>query len=272
MCAGLGGREQNTDGHRPRAALAEHVRLFDLEAVDAPARVRAPTHAHVGHAATLHPRGGPHVELPSGSLLEGAHEVFPGGVRVGVLFDEELDGLLELARAQIKFRLPEHRGGFAVDDVAVGRLRGGEVRDLLPDGGCAFGHVGQVRERFGSEVEELPGVVLRHQRLNRLVGHEGGEAFLQPQVVEPAHRDEVAEPLVRGLVQHRLGAGGDVCGGRVGGEEHAVLAQEGRARVLHAAVGELRQEHEVVLREGELVAEVAPEELQALAVQAEDFL
>src|SRR5256886_9654917 len=37
-------------------------------------------------------------------------------------------------------------------------------------------------------------------------GGEGGERLLQPQVVPPAHGDQVAEPHVRHLVQDQLGA------------------------------------------------------------------
>jgi hypothetical protein len=54
------------------------------------------------------------------------------------------------------------------------------------------------------------------------------------------------------------------------GKQHALLVQEGRAGVLHAAVGKLGQQHQVVFREREFAREVALEIRGRLAVQAQD--
>ena len=69
-----------------------------------------------------------------------------------------------------------------------------------------------------------------------LVGHPGGERLVEPQVVPPDHRHQVAEPLVRELVRDHLG---DALlhrqrrGRRVEQQRH--LAEGDRARVLHRA-------------------------------------
>jgi hypothetical protein len=48
-------------------------------------------------------------------------------------------------------------------------------------------------------VHDLP---LRVERLERLVRHVRSEAFVEPQIVPPAHRDQIAEPLMGQLVRH----------------------------------------------------------------------
>jgi hypothetical protein len=45
------------------------------------------------------------------------------------------------------------------------------------------------------------GARLRAPGVDDLVRHEAGERLVQPDVVPPGHRDEVAEPLVRQLVR-----------------------------------------------------------------------
>ena len=67
----------------------------------------------------------------------------------------------------------------------------------------------------------------------------------------------------------KLGAPQAVRCGGLEREQYRLLAQERRAGVLHAAVGELRHEHQIVLRKREREAEVLREEVDRLAVQAE---
>src|SRR5439155_1084044 len=51
----------------------------------------------------------------------------------------------------------------------------------------------------------LPDLPVGIGPVNYLVGHEGREAFVKPEVVPPFHRDEIAEPHVSNLVRDYLG-------------------------------------------------------------------
>ena len=88
-------------------------------------------------------------------------------------------------------------------------------------------------------------------RLEHLVRHEGREALLQPDVVEPGHRHEIPEPHVRGLVRDEVGAARLAQARDLAAEERRRLAVEDAARVLHPREGEVRHDHEVeLLRRG----------------------
>ena len=92
---------------------------------------------------------------------------------------------------------------------------------------------------------------------------EGGERLVEPQVVPPPHGDQVAEPHVRHLVQHRLGAPLVGRAGDLAAED--VVLQEGHgAGVLHRAGVELGHEQLVVLAERVRHAEVVVVEAEAL--------
>ncbi len=99
----------------------------------------------------------------------------------------------------------------------------------------------------------------------------GGERLVQPQIVPPAHGDQVTEPHVRHLVQDRLGArlAGEVGDAR---PEDVGLHERHAARVLHRAFLELGHEELVVLAERVLDAERAVEEVEALPGHLEDLV
>ena len=145
--------------------------------------------------------------------------------------------------------LLEHAGRLVVDDRAVVALRLREIVERLPEGSRPGRLVHAVGRRLVAEVERLPRVGIGLEVRQRLRGHERGEALLEPEVVEPAHRHQVAEPLVRRLVQD----GGEPAEpARQGGalaKDEAVLRVEDGAGVLHAAERERRREDEVELAE-----------------------
>ena len=97
-------------------------------------------------------------------------------------------------------------------------------------------HRVQRQRRALARLEVHPDAPRRAPVVDDLVGHPGGERLVQPQVVPPHHRHQVAEPLVRELVRDHLG---DALlhrqrrGRRVGQQRH--LAERDRARVLHRA-------------------------------------
>src|SRR5437867_7240861 len=90
--------------------------------------------------------------------------------------------------------------------------------------------------RLGPD-EVLPDFPLRVALVDGVVAHEGGEALVEPDVVPPFHRDQVAEPHVSNLMSndtgHRLlrpDAGILV-------DVHENLAIGYRAPVLHRTIG-----------------------------------
>src|SRR5690606_7036041 len=102
------------------------------------------------------------------------------------------------------------------------------------------GRVHAVCGRLVTKPEALPRIGLRVERLLYLCRHVGGEAFLQPQVVEPAHGHEVAEPHVRDLVVNGRGAADSLRQRGTLAEYEALLAVEHGTRMLHAAERECR--------------------------------
>ena len=116
-------------------------------------------------------------------------------------------------------------------------LRAGRAVDVV--GG------GIVREQEAQLVVDV-----RERRVHDLRRHEVGEHLLHPHVVEPAHRDEIAEPHVRRLVRDDAGAA-RAAGSAVADSSSSSAGGvvEDRARVLHAAELERRDQHEVELAE-----------------------
>ena len=93
--------------------------------------------------------------------------------------------------------------------------------------------------------------------------HEGGEGLVQPDAVPPAHRHEVAEPLVRELVRDDVGDVLELGLGRVLGiDEQQRFAVGDQAGVLHRALREVGDRHEVDLPVGVGDAVVVGEEPQ----------
>ena len=81
------------------------------------------------------------------------------------------------------------------------------------------------------------------------VGGPLGERLVEPQIVPPAHRHQVAEPHVGQLVEDGVVAGLHLAGGDAGTEQ--ILVTEGNAaRVFHGAKIELGHEDLVVGVEG----------------------
>ena len=100
---------------------------------------------------------------------------------------------------------------------------------------------------------------------------EGGEGLVQPQVVPPAHGDQVAEPHVGHLVHDRLRACLSI---RVGDPrpEHVLFDEGHAADVLHRAHVELRHKELVVLAERVPDPERLMEEGEALLGHLEDLV
>jgi hypothetical protein len=97
-----------------------------------------------------------------------------------------------------------------------------------------------------------------------------GERLVEPQVVPPAHRDEVAEPHVRQLVHDRARPLGALGVGDSRAEDHRV-AERDAAGVLHRAGVELGHEGLVVVAERVADAEQLVEGVERLAGDLEQL-
>jgi hypothetical protein len=78
--------------------------------------------------------------------------------------------------------------------------------------------------------------------------HPGGEGLVEPEVVPPAHRDQVAEPHVRQLVRddHLRPEAMPLAGAAgLGVQQEQALPERDQAGVLHGARGEVRHPHQV---------------------------
>ena len=100
---------------------------------------------------------------------------------------------------------------------------------------------------------------------------EGGEGLVQPEVVPPAHGDQVAEPHVRHLVHDRLGARLTIGVGDPR-PEHVLLEEGHAADVLHRAHVEFRHKELVVLAERVPDPESLMEEGEALLGHLQDLV
>ena len=122
-----------------------------------------------------------------------------------------------------------------------------------------------------SPLKAQPGVPEARGVGQAAVGQVRGERLVQPEVVPPAHRDEIAEPHVGELMEHHLAAHEALrVGGRVA-EEQAVVQRHG-AHVLHGAGVELGHEDLVVLAERVGASEEVDEVLETLRGDLEELL
>ncbi len=110
----------------------------------------------------------------------------------------------------------------------------------------------------------------RERRIDDLRRHEVGEDLLHPDIVEPPHRHEIAEPHVRRLVRDEAGAAELLALRRRRIEQQRRRVVEDRARVLHPAELERRYEQEIELAPGIRDAGVALEPVERTGVQIED--
>ncbi len=141
-----------------------------------------------------------------------------------------------------------------VNDRAVGRLGIFQIRDLLIDRRRAVRRVDPVGQRLDRLIEALPHRLRRLHFRQRVVRHVLREAFLEPEVVEPAHRHQIAEPLMGQFVQHRFRAPVVIVHRRHGPEQNHVFVEKRRAGMLHPAVGKSGDQHLIVFRERETAA------------------
>jgi len=195
-------------------------------------------------------------------LAERAPEIIGGRVPLPVAAHVEADAVAEAILAEVALHHPQHGAPLLVGD-GVERLAG-----LLGVGDVGADGVGG-DERVERQRCPLAGLEVHPDPPRRapvgddLVGHPGGEGLVEPQVVPPGHRHQVAEPLVGELVRDHLGhplLHGERRGGRIGEQRH--LAEGDGAGVLHGAGLEVGDADLVELAERVGEAEVVLEPRQ----------
>ena len=165
--------------------------------------------------------------------------------------------------AQVALEHREHAGALVVGE-SIERVRDVVVRrNRLAD---------RARRRKGVDVHDVERIAQRFARelavrpygIGGLVAHPTREGFIQPDVVPPLRRDEVAEPLVRELVRVQQREVALLADRRIFVEQDAAFGVGDRARVLHAARSEIRRRDQVELRIGEGRCEVVLHEADVI--------
>ena len=197
--------QQQLEPLRPPARPVGGVRLLER---DPAAGVAAPGPALDGNGRTaglLHPHRAPRPQVGRGARIEDVDELRPRGVAVRERPQVLAEAVAEPLLPHEPLELPHQDRRLLVDDRPVERPRLLQVLQRLPDGigpGGAVDAVGGLVVR-----EEEPEVVvhLGERGVHDLGREEVGEHLLRPDVVEPVHGDEVAEPHVGGLVGDEAG-------------------------------------------------------------------
>ena len=195
------------------------------------------------HTCRLQPCVGPSTEVFfyanfSGSLLHVADEVIKLRVLERVLLEVRLNSSGEHSSPELEKGLVQPTGTFSVRDAVENIVSHLGMRDVDAD------WMRSVLLVFTKAPEALvkengPGrlVLLEAGRLIKAdVADVVGEGLVQPQVVPPLHRDEVAEPHVRDLVQEHVQDGLPSRTGEAFVALHVLVSVYDAADVLHSTI------------------------------------
>ncbi len=249
--------------------------LLDGDAFVCGGTVRVAGQSHLGPEGVdpgrFEPRFRPVRQLPAARPLERSEQVGERRVGVGIGLEVLAQADTERLEADPGDELLEDRRALGIRDPVEVEHR----RRAVGDG---------PRHRVGRRQLVLlvaPGLLARAERRPRIaeaggfderdMGHVVGERLVEPDVVPPAHRHEVAEPHVGHLVGDDLGPR---LARRVGhpGPEDELVGDRHAADVLHRPGVELRHEDLVVLAErvGDLEQSVVV--VEGLVRRLEDLL
>ena len=267
----IGVVEQHRDAHGPGRRAGDHRLcrpLCEDELGDAAIRA-CHRLLHDRHARSQDPLRAPRREVTLRRTTHCAQQVAPGRIAVRMAREETTDTQLECRVAHQVVQLPQHARRLVVDNRTVIALCLLQVVQRLPDRCRAGRGIGAVGHRLVVEVKGLPGIRRRRHVGLHLRRHVRRKALLEPEVIEPAHRHVVAEPLVRdlvvdrGLPAQRLRDGGPLA------VDEALLVVEHRPRMLHAAERKCRREQKIILAEGIRHTEPVTQPAQRLRVHGD---
>ena len=199
-------------------------------------------------AGGLEPLAGPSGQVTARGVLEGGQQIIEGGIAPRVVGEVGAHTGEELLPADIGLQLLEHRRTLGVGDAVevllhrldVVAVRGHRVGrgQLILLVGPGLLHIGKGHPRAG---------VLGLLGLGDHRGP-GGKRLIEPQIIPPAHGDQIPEPHVCQLVQDGLRATLIAVAGGLGGED-ILIADGHRTGVLHRTGIELRHEDLVIFAE-----------------------
>ncbi len=183
----------------------------------------------------------------AGFCRQRGDEIVGRRVAAGVRDEVRVDRAAERVVADVVLEHREERRAFLVGD-AVERVRDVvRARDRLPDAPRAREAV-LVHHAIGRRDRGEIGVELGPDRAQRLGREEGREALVEPQVIPPAHRDEIAKPLMCSLVCEHGDHADALCQRRdLVVDEQLRVAKRDRAGILHRARLKIGHRDEVEL-------------------------
>ena len=225
--------------HFPRQRFLLRLVLAELRLREGHARAALPAHG-VAHRDHRHARlqgeiMGDGADRLAGGRIDFAPQVVGHRIAIRMLAHVAAHGRAPGVGTHVGFEHADHRFALLVGDAVeglAGLLHGGDAlhhgvrgaQRVLAHGRFAPAHAGQGRVPF--RVQTLRGAAFHPRR----------KTFVEPQVVPPAHGDQVAEPLVRHFMRQR---GVDVFLVRLGRdgrvEQQAVFEGEDGAPVFHGA-------------------------------------
>ena len=222
------------------------------------------------HSRRLEPRPGPCAQVATGSRLERHEEIIERRVAVGVVAEVRPRSGEEGVLADERDQLLEHRGALGIRDaveVQLGRL---EVRDVRDDRVRRRQLILLVRPGLAAVRERRPRVAESGGRDRDMGSHVVGERLLEPEVIPPRHRHEVAKPHVRHLVEDRVRPRLMLRVRRRSAEDE-LLRERDEPGILHRAEVVFGNEDLVVLAPRVVDAERVGEEVEPLARDLEDL-
>ena len=208
--------------------------------------------------------------LSSSSAVEqvGERGVAPG-VPVEVAAHAGEEGVL----AEVGRELAQRGGALGVGDAVEVEQGRAVVGHRTGDRVGGREGVGAVAPRLAGEREVLPRAVVVGGAVGGEHPHVLREGLVEPEVVPPPHRHQVAEPHVRELVGDDLGAEPALAARRTAPRDEVLVGEGDQAGVLHRPGVEVGDEHLVVGRaEGHRPAEERLLEVQALRRHVQDLV
>ena len=222
-------------------------------------------------AGRLQPELGPGLEVAPGTRFDVGEEVGEARVRVLPLLDVALDAAEEGVLCHVGHQLTQDTGALVVSDRVEVQVNGLDVGDIGRDRMGGGQLILAARAGLVLVGEGHPSI-LEARRLD--LGehrHKGCEALVQPEVIPPAHRDQVAEPHVGHLVEDGVRA---ILADRLrhlGTKQHGLVERDA-ADVFHGPGAELWDEELIVFLERIGVLVRLGVEVETLFGNREDLL